>query len=146
MKKVTNLLFVRGLIGSGKSFLANNLAKQLKCEVIERSDFEDFEERLNAILSKIERGDSHIVLVDNIAGTTLGHIASNLPDRIFNCQYYLADGNHMEKIGYSRDVTYLRRERRKLRWRSNPDYVERMVKEFPKFQHHDCYKGDGILK
>jgi hypothetical protein len=146
MSKVTNLLFVKGLIGSGTTFLANNLARQLNCEVIERSDFEDFNERLNAILSKIERGDSHIVLVDNIAGTTLGHITSNLPDRTFNCQYYLADGNYLDKIDHYNGVSLSRRERQKLRWERNPDYVAEMIKKFPKHNHHDCYKGDGILK
>ena len=146
MSKVTNLLFVRGLLGSGTTFLANNLAKQMKCEVIEKMDYEDFREYLDQVLFKIERGDPHIVLVLNQIESTVGHIKAHLPEHRFNCQYYQSDGNYMEKIGYSEGVTYSRRERQKLRWVSNKDYVAEMVKKFAEHNHYDCYKGDGILK
>ena len=146
MDKVTTLLFVRGLLGSGTTFLANNLAKQMKCEVIEKGDYENFTEYLDQILCKIERGDPHIVLVLNTIESTVGHIKAHLPEHRFNCQYYLADGNYMDKIGYSKEVPYSRRDRMKLRWVSNKDYVAEMTRKFPEHQHFDCYKGDGILK
>lgn len=134
------ILFVRGIPASGKTTLANRLAKQLKCSAHEYGEADDEYACIQKAIEVIEfSGEEETVLIANfIKSHDFMPIVEAFSQRFdsVDFQFYVAtEGN-----GQSTNVALSTIDRMKMAFQNNQDIIKELSKRFPQHRYFDCWQ------